>query len=255
MVASFGTFLSRSSVPDRTIAIVDAGQPEPVLELFENAFGGLDLDLDLTETNLDIDTEDGVVLLEDENVIATSSMESIRKSLLLVNADLYRTGLSGIEKHHAPEILTELDDAVYTLRGFPESTKEKLLLIVISRHIERRALEAGDGRLDVAFQKLSRIEDEYGTKRIYERLSDSDVDVHVYGVPDSPPTDLGGLNIHTGRTEKYRSSWFVVFSPFDEDVEPAALLAVEIDSNVWRSMWTYDPETIAKIRRCIDRNF
>jgi hypothetical protein len=253
MVASFGTLLSSGSVPNRTIAIVEEEHPEPVLELFENAFGSLDLDI--TETDIEADTEDAVVLLEDGNVVATSSMESLRESLLLVNADLYRTGLSGIEKYHAPEILTELDDAVYTLRGFPESTKEKLLLIVISRHIERRALEAGGGRLDVAFQKLSRIEDEYGTKRIYERLSDTDIELHVYGVPDSLPTDLEGLNVHTGRSEKYRSSWFVVFSPPDSGVEPAALLAVENDPNVWRSMWTYDPEKITKIRRRIDRNF
>lgn len=253
MVASFGTFLSGGSARSRTIAIVDEEQPKPVLDLFENAFGSLDLDV--TETDIDTETDDAVVLLEDQNVVATSSMESLRKSVLLVNADLYRTGLSGIEKHDAPEILTELDDAVYTLRGFPESTKEKLLLIVISRHIERRALEAGNGRLDVAFQKLSRIEDEYGTKRVYERLSDSDIDVHVYGVPDSRPTDLDGLNIHTGRTEGYRSSWFVVFSPPDDDIEPAALLAVETDPNVWRSMWTYDPEKITEIRRRIDRDF
>lgn len=154
--------------------------------------------------------------------------------MLLINSDLYTTGLSGIDTYEAPEIITELDDTVYTLRGFPASTKEKLLLIVISRYIERRALGAGGGRLDVAFRKLSRIEDEYGTERIYHRLANSEVDVHAYGFPDSIPDALDKATFHTGRTEAYRRSRFVVFSPSSS--EP-------------------DPDQISSIRRHIDRHF
>ena len=253
MPEALETILTAADLPERTLAVVGEEQPGPVMDLFEEAFGSLDIEL--TERDIDADIDDGVVLVEDDDVVATSSMDSIRNAVLLVNSDLYTTGLSGIERRDAPEVLTELDGAVYTLRGFPASTKEKLLLIVISRYIERRALEARGGRLDVAFQKLSRIEDEYGTERIYERLADSAVEVHVYGVPDSYPTDIDGLWTHTGHSEAYRRSWFVVFSPPDERAEPAALFALETDRNVWRSTWTYDPDRVTEIRRHIDRNF
>jgi hypothetical protein len=253
MVETLDTLFAAGDPPDRTLAVVGDEQPGPVIDLFEEAFGSLDIDL--TEMDIDADIDDGVALVEGDDVVATSPMDSLRNTVLLVNSDLYTTGLSGIEGHDAPEVLTELDGAVYTLRGFPASTKEKLLLIVMSRYIEHRALKVGGGRLDVAFQKLSRIEDEYGTERIYERLADSGVEVHVYGVPDSYPTDIDGLWTHTGHSKAYRRSWFVVFSPPDDRVDPAALFARETDRNVWRSTWTYDPDRIDAIRQYIDRNF
>lgn len=144
---------------------------------------------------------------------------------------------------------------MYTLRGFPASTKEKLLLIVMSRYIERRALDVGAGRLDVAFQHLSRIEDEYGTGTIYRRLLETDLDVHAYGVPDAALTDYDELTVHAGRSEPYRRSWFVVFTPPNDRERAAALVAVETGRNVWRAMWTYDSERVVAIQRHITETF
>jgi len=252
MPDSLSQFFAEADAPDRTLAIVGREHPEPIRDLFADAFGRLDVDLEEVETGSEDDST--AVLMGDDGVVATSPMEKLRNTILLVNADLYTTGLSGVEKYEAPSVLTELDEAVYTLRGFPESTKEKLLLIVMSRFIERRALEAGDGRLDVAFQQLSRIHDEYGTGRIYERLSESDVEVHAYGVPDVDSVGYDGMTIHSGRAERYRRSWFVVYTPPDGG-EHAALVAVETDQNVWRAMWSYDSDRVNAIRRHIIRRF
>ena len=251
MADSLEAFLHEPDVPERTLAVVDPEQPEPVHDLFVNAFGSLDIDL--SRGDIGVDAGESVVLLEDGEVVATSSIESLRETVLLVNSDLYTTGLSGIEGRKAPAVLTELDGAVYTLRGFPASTKEKLLLIVMSRYIERRALEAGEGRLDVAFQQLSRMRGEYGTKRTYRRLLETDLDVHVYGVPD---TDLGDVDatVHAGRSRRYRRTWFVVFAPPDGG-DPAALVAVETDRNTWRATWTYDRGRVEAIRDHIVERF
>jgi hypothetical protein len=89
----------------------------------------------------------------------------------------------------------------------------------MSRYIERQALESGAGRLDVAFQQLSRMRGEYGTKRTYERLLRTELDVHVYGVPD---TDL---------------------------------VAVENDRNTWRATWTYDRGRVGAIQDHIVEQF
>lgn len=257
MVNTFEEFLSETDVPERTLAIVGDNQPEPVRELFHTAFDSLNLHLDFDPDTpaLDQEQEGSVVLLENGDVVTTSSVEALRNAVLLVNSDLYTSGLSGIDKYEAPEVLTSLDGDVYTLRGFPGSTKEKLLLVVMSRYIEQRALSVGAGRLDVSFQELSRIEDEYGTKQIYKRLSGMAIDVHLYGIPDSCPKTLDDVTIHTGRSERYQNSWFVVFTPpRDRGEEAAALVAVETDKNVWRSRWTYSRDHVDSIRRrIIDR--
>lgn len=251
MADSLEAFLHETGVPERTLAVVNSGQPEPIHDLFVDAFGSLGINL--SGRDIGVGADESVVLLEDGEVVATSSIESLRKAVLLVNSDLYTTGLSGIEGSEAPAVLTELDGAVYTLRGFPASTKEKLLLIVMSRYIERQALESGAGRLDVAFQQLSRMRGEYGTKRTYERLLRTELDVHVYGVPD---TDLGDVEatVHAGRSQRYRRSWFVVFVPQNGE-RPAALVAVENDRNTWRATWTYDRGRVGAIQDHIIEQF
>lgn len=175
--------------------------------------GEFELDFDLDTPTLDQEQEGSVVLLKNGDVVATSSVEALRNAVLPVDSDLYTSGLGGIDKYEAPEVLMSLDGDVYTLRGFPGSTNKKLLLVVMSRYIEQRALSVGAGRLDVSFQELSRIEDEYRTKRIYKRLSGMAIDVHLYGIPDSCPKTLDDVTRHTRRSERYQNSWFVVFTP------------------------------------------
>ena len=251
VLASLHEFLSGERVPERSILVVNWRGSEPVRQLLEETFGPLPLEVEERE---EPEREENLVaLVEDGEVVATSSLRSLREAVLFVNTDLYRTGLSGIEKYEAPDVLTELDEMSFDLRGLPASTKEKLLLVVMSRFIEKRALEVGEGRLDVAFQKLSRMEDEYGTKQVYERLADTDLDIHVYGVPDATPGP-DGFTVHAGETESYRRSWFVVFDP-PAGNEPAALLAVETGPNRWDSMWTYDRDRVERLQTLIRSGF
>jgi len=175
VIASFETFLADQTAPERTLLVVNWDGPEQIEALLRRTVEPLPVDL---EKRVDPEFgENHVVLLEDGEVVADSTLESLQEAVLLVNVDLYKTGLSGIDKYEAPAVLTAMDEMLFTLRGFPASTKEKLLLVVMSRFIEKRALEVGEGRLDVSFQELSRIHDEYGTEQVYQRLSDSDVAV------------------------------------------------------------------------------
>jgi hypothetical protein len=50
--------------------------------------------------------------------------------------------------------------------GSPASNSEKLPLIVISRYIEQLAWQHETGRLRSSFQRLSRLDDERGTRRV-----------------------------------------------------------------------------------------
>lgn len=240
--------------PDRSLVVVNREGPEPVRRLFEETFG--DTPVDVEEREDPDEADDVVLLLEEGEVVASSPLEAVQEAVLFVNVDLYRTGLSGVEKHEAPAVLTALDGTAFRLRGFPASAKEKLLLVVISRYIERRALEVGAGRFDAGFQRLSRVHDEYGTRAVYDRLAGTDLDVHVYGVPDADGVgERLGVTAHGGTGEEYRRSWFVVFDPPDgAAVDPAALVASETGDNAWEATWTYDPGRVERVQRYLLEN-
>jgi len=150
-------------------------------------------------------------------------------------------------------VIAGLDEVKFSLRGYPESNKEKLLLITISRHIERLAIESEGGKHRASFQRLSRIDDERGTRYAYEKLADSPVETHIYGIPDwSPPVELD-VTMHGGWSQDFRKSWFVVFKPEGEAADHAALLAIETEPRIWEGFWTYDPETVDRVNGYIER--
>lgn len=199
--------------------------------------------------------EDLVCLIDNGEVIETSPFQALEQSFLMVNSDRYRTGAHQSESGDFPDVLTGLDDLEFTVRGFPQSNKEKLLLVLISRFIEYRALESEGGTIHSTFQRLSRLDDEYGTHQIYESLSQSAVETHVYGIRDDPTIieDLD-ITVHEGLSTAYRQSWVVLFQPPDGDQAdtssngPVALVAVETDENVWRGLWTYDADRVSRIQ-------
>jgi len=131
------------------------------------------------------DIENLVLLIEDGKVVAGSTLEELTEAVLFVNSDLYITGTRGLDELELPGVITGLDDTLFTLRGYPDSNRQKLLLITISRFIERVAWTAEAGTIRSSFQRLSRINDELGTRRVYERVADAGVDAHLYGVPET----------------------------------------------------------------------
>lgn len=193
-----------------------------------------------------------VVVVRDGQVVATSSAESLMESLLLINSDVYITGTRHFTEASLPDVLAALHDIPFRLRGYPESDSEKLLLIAVSRLIERRAYEAGTGTLRVGFQRLSRLVDEPGTYTVYEQLADTDLTVHAYGVDDAAvPADLD-LTVHAGRSRLHRRGWFVVFQPAAASVEPVGLFAVEREKNRWGGFWSFEPARIATMATVIE---
>jgi len=264
--SSLSGFIEEVETVDKTLLLLNRTGPEPLVELLSEAFE--DQSVSVEERQVPDRTDDLVCLVEDGTVVETTPFSALKEAFLLVNVDRYRTGTRQSERGTFPGVLTGLDDVEFVVSGFPASTREKLLLIVVSRFIEYRALTAGSGELHSTFQRLSRLDDEYGTKRMYEWLGDSGVETHVYGVDDDPDviSDLG-LVVHDGTTEEYRRSWVVVFTPDEDaavdsispvggdDVGYVALVAVEIGRNVWRSVWTYDVERVERIRAYVRQRF
>lgn len=256
---------------DRTIAIVSDDATGPLAEMLAETFAAQPIDVELDATvplESDLDPEivdplatdgDTAVLLEDGRPITASPMRDLYDSILAINSDLFVTGARSVGDIDLPDVLANLDEMRLRLRGYPLAHKEKLLLILVSRHIEQRAWAAGSGTLRSGFQRLSRMDDEIGTREVYAALAATGVDTHVYGLDDGATIDLD-VSVHTGTDEAYRDSWFVVYEPdahgchSDETAPgPAAMVCLETESRIWEGFWTYDPDRVAEIGTYIDR--
>lgn len=237
-----------------SIVVVNSTEPPPLKGLLEDAFARQDVTVEVEQQD-DAAVSDLVVLVEDGETVATSPLGDLMDSYLLINSDLYRTGTSGVDKYDAPDVLTELADHSFRVRGFPASNKEKLLLVLISRYIERLALDADGGTIRTSFQRLSRLNDERGTRTVYDRLAASGAETHIYGYLDTEDLPTG-LTVHAGAGPVYEGSWFVVFDPEDTDADPAALVALVDErggANEWVGRWTFDPEQVAEVTAVVEQ--
>jgi hypothetical protein len=247
---------------DRFIDRVDSGRRSLIVahagagDTFRSMLSAV---VDEDTVSVDVDEierfEDGTVALldEDGNLVATSPLEELQRTVLFVNSDLYTTSGTDFEDFELPSVIERLDDVPFDLRGYPVHPKEKLLLIVISRYVEKTAWEARDGTLRTSFQELSRIDDERGTRSVYERLSDTDLDVHLYGEADWRPSRVLDVTMHAGRSSDFRDSWFVVYRPPGGGEGSVALLAIETEDDHWTGFWTFDPDRVRAINRYIER--
>jgi hypothetical protein len=244
---SLWQFIDGRESAERALALVNRAQPEQLHSMLTGAFERQPVPV--REDIVEAYPEDTVLLLDGEqNVIAESPLDAVANSLLFTNSDAYITGSTSLEESELPDVLAGLDDVLFRLRGYPASHKEKLLLICVSRHIERIAWHNDSGTLRSSFQRLSRISDEVGTERVYRQLSGSGADVHVCGMGDSGtvPDDLD-VTVHTGQNEDYRDSWFVVHCPASADAEPIALLAIQDETGIWDGFFTTDREEVRAI--------
>jgi len=79
------------------------------------------------------------------------------------------------------------------------------------------------------------------------------LDVHIYGVKDTPlPTEFG-FTTHVGTSQLYRHSWFLTFQPSSADDRSAGLFAVEREPNEWEGYWTFQQQRVDSINREITK--
>lgn len=241
---------------EATVTVLNRESGQPLYRLLTGLFTAKAVTV--RETTTDTEIHDDVVLTEkngDPGGFAVSPLDAIRDELLMVNADIYVTGARELEAVEAPDVLTELDEIPFTVRGRPEDPKEKLLLVEMSRHIEAMAWQAGNGQLRTGLQYLSRLEAERGTHQVYERLgAESGVDTHVYGLPDAEPS-IPGVTVHGVDNSELRRSWFVVYRSSKQPKQAAALVAVETEPRTWEGRWTYNPERVATIDAYLDEQY
>jgi len=251
MAAALGDFFGEIHNSDRTLAFVNRSSPDAVENLLASLFG--EQSIPIEDLMVSDERTETVVLLEDGEVIAESTVDELLQSVLMVNTDIYKTGARSLPEISVPDVLEGLDEMPFRVRGYPASDKEKLLMVAMSRVIERLAAESLGGTLRASFQRLSRVTDEQGTERVYQTVGNSATNVDVYGVDDWETPSLP-VTVHTGTSAEYRRSWVVVFTPPEggrADADHAALVALEDEPNLWDGFWTFRPAFVRRIDRYI----
>lgn len=236
-----------------SLSIVNSEQPPMIARMLDSLFA--DHSISVSETTRVLSESDVVQLRRDGSVVAESPFADVRDSVLAVNSDVYITGSRSLSEVRTPEVVHALEGTRFTVRGYPAGGKGKLLLIEISRHIESMALRHGEGELHTGFQRLSRIVDEHGTERAYQRLSETDLDVHVYGLGNPRRVSIPSLTVHNEDVPEIRNGWFVVFvPPADSDADGAALVAVT-DDDEWDGVWRLDTDAARRVRRHLTQRY
>jgi len=142
------------------------------------------------------------------------------------------TGLhaeTGLEEFDYPSVLGGIDDTTF-------SELSKCRMILASREIEKVAWEVGAGTLYTGFQRLSLVASQ---ERIYRKLGESPVEVHVYGPPNADVPDGVDVHVHGIDEAEIGRSWFVLYDGAGNDEEKFGLLAEAVAPNLYSGFWTY----------------
>ncbi len=169
-----------------------------------------------------------VTLSYDGEVLTAAGLSDLQQMLADEPAKL------GLRDRPYQPILDHLDDTLFTSWDVGQ-------MVTASREIEDRAFRVGSGTLHAGFQYLSTLENELP---IYERLGSTDVDVHVYAVPDGGRPDSDEFTTHLERADEIEHSWFVAFDGGPDPADKCALLAEEREGRTFYGFWTYDELTV-----------
>jgi hypothetical protein len=253
-------FIERVEGDSRTMTVVDRQASDIVQGMLDDLFDEQPVDV-LEDGTADGSSADTVVISGTDGTTFSSSLESIQDTILFVNSDTYISGARGLNGVDTPEALLGLADTVFTVQGYPDTSKQKFLLIELSRYIEARAWEHGVGELHSSFQYLSRLRDERGTHDVYRSLGETDVDVNIYGIEDETiPSDIDATTYTDAAVEELRRAWFVLYTHPTDPAESAALVCYQLPGEdgrlgPWKGFWTFDADRIEDVRTYVESNF
>lgn len=170
------------------------------------------------------------VLHRGEDVIDVVQIQSLLNAL-----GMEETNLEAFEDATPLDAITDLSRSTFGARG---ASKE--FLIDISHVIEMTASRTGVGELHAGFQQLSNCFEDSEARRIYQRLAESGVEVHVYGAPDVDPPDIPGITVHAETSDEIANSWFVAYDGAGDPQDAATLLVEQRAPDTYHGFWTYD---------------
>lgn len=225
----------------QTLTVLNYDDDASLLESLETYFERLNVEVRTTETPTET-PRNTAILHRGSDPVDMAPVRILDRAVRIERAD----DAADFETVERPTLLRRAENDCYRVDG-----GGKQYLIDISRLVEEEALDVGRGTLYTGFQRLDRIDDEYGTSRIYERIAASLVDTHLFGQSGDVP-DAGSHTLHTEPDGELVVAWFVVFDGGGNDDRKVALVCEETDPGTYRGFWTRRPDlvdrTVASLR-------
>jgi KaiC/GvpD/RAD55 family RecA-like ATPase len=216
-----------------TLTLCNCGESDDVREALREYFERHNVSV--RTATLSTDTPANVALLHRESdVFATSEISELHAAISLDGLE----GDGDLTAVVRPDVLEHVHRDEYRIEN-----GTKLEMVRISRLIEMRALETGRGTLHAGFQRLNRLDDELGTRELYEAIARAGVTVHLYGRPGAIPNDEL-YTLHAADAGELVESWFVVYDGAGEDARKAAEVCRETRPERYTGFWTHQSRIV-----------
>ena len=100
----------------------------------------------------------------------------------------------------------------------------------------------------MSFQTLSTFKSQ---TEVYRTLAtETDLDIHIYGLDDWTPPTISGVTYHTDGAEGLEPYWALAYGGGPTDSQACGLVAQE-HSNEYTGFWTSDPALVEEIRTAL----
>jgi hypothetical protein len=229
---SLATFIETADATEMEINVYNYDGPESVIT---DIVAHLDIDSDnITRRKEQSKPDDYITIQSGSDHELTTNIEALWNSISTTAEMLGNTSSNN------PDQSTIID----RIGGVTFTSHDKQRLLTISRHIERRVQQIGDGTLHTCFQRFSRFEADLRTHIYYNILARSGVDVYLYGMPDTELQHVDELTAVGVDNDEIAATWMVTFDGNGTDSDKAALLAQEKAPDDWTGFWTFDPTIV-----------
>lgn len=121
-------------------------------------------------------------------------------------------------------------------------------LLAVSREIEDRAFRVGAGTLRACFQTLSAFKSQ--TEAYRTLATETDLDIHIYGVDDWTPPAISGITYHE-TAEQFERYWALAYDGGPDQTQACGLVAEE-HADEYRGFWTNDTARVEAIATALE---
>jgi DICT domain-containing protein len=222
------TFLSELADERRTIRVY-AEEAQPALA---EHFANWNVEIQYRELPAGT-TETFVTVHHDDEFLGGLGLDSLP---FLRESDLTHPGTREREESSFGTFLDLLDNTLFR-------AGERRSLLATSREFEDRAWRVGEGTLHAAFQRPDAF---LAQRPVYERLAETELDVHLYAATEWNVSTPDGTTTHADEGE-LGQFWVVAYEDTHDGEQDCLLLAEERDSDSYAGFWTYDPDRVERV--------
>ncbi|PSQ39660.1 hypothetical protein BRD13_02145 [Halobacteriales archaeon SW_5_70_135] len=184
--------------------------------------------------------EDFVVLHQEGEAVAVSTLADVREGLFLDVADPGEpTGGLRTTDAGTPDVIGSLGHSIFNVEG-----EDDMLLAQTAHYVADLAYRVGGGAVHTGHNRIAETDDGASRDRDVDRqLTAAGVELHVYGRPDGVVDEVV---VHETDATEFETTRFAVFDGDGDDADKVALL-VTLDDGDYRGFWTFEARIVDQI--------